>query len=243
MATPLNLLSLNAAHGRGTGRHQLFQTRRALRDGLDRIAALLGRESPDVVALQEIDGASLPTGSFDHVAHIATQASFPHGVHGHHVHRPGLRYGTALLSRLPLSAPVVHAFAPSFPTPTKGFVAATARFDGADIDIVSVHLDFSRTGVRRRQLGELEAFLRARGQPTVVMGDWNMEPHVDAMRDFAAQTGLFTHAPEARLITFPRFGKRLDVIFHTRELEMTAHDILPDRVSDHLAVTASLAWL
>src|SRR5258708_3463709 len=49
----LRVFSLNLAHGRRDGEHQVLQSRVAIRSHLDRVAAVLRREAPDLVALQE----------------------------------------------------------------------------------------------------------------------------------------------------------------------------------------------
>ena len=53
--TSVTILSLNLAHGRRDRAHQLFLTATEIRNNLDKIIALLKREQPDLVALQEAD--------------------------------------------------------------------------------------------------------------------------------------------------------------------------------------------
>ena len=124
----LRVMTLNVAHGRGTGRHQLLTTKSKHQANLDAVAAVLARERPDVVALQEADGPSVWSGSFSHVDYLAGKARFACSVRGAHMEALKLSYGTALLSLLPLKHPLSVAFAPSPPTPTKGFAGRrTAR--------------------------------------------------------------------------------------------------------------------
>ena len=51
----LRLLTLNIAHGRGLSTYQGFHRARGIERNLLRIARLLDREGPDIVAMQEVD--------------------------------------------------------------------------------------------------------------------------------------------------------------------------------------------
>jgi endonuclease/exonuclease/phosphatase family metal-dependent hydrolase len=45
----------------------------------------------------------------------------------------------------------------------------------------------------------------------------------------------------ADLVTFPSTGRRVDWILVSPELRFVSHRVLPDRLSDHRAVTAEIA--
>ncbi len=237
---PLTVATWNCAHGRGTGPDLRRWLPARRRHTLAAIGHTLADEGVDVAALQEIDGPSWWSGGFDHPHHVAKAGRFHHGVHGHHVHRAGLRYGTALLARVPLADPQVTRFASSFPTPRKGFVVARLQLEGRPVDVVSVHLDFARAAARRRQLDELADTLVARATPTVVMGDLNDEPNRPLVQAFLARTGLRAVADDC--ITFPKLGRRLDVVFVSPELVVDGHRVLEVDLSDHRPVLARIAW-
>jgi endonuclease/exonuclease/phosphatase family metal-dependent hydrolase len=241
----VRVLSLNLAHGRADGAHQLFQSGRHRARTLARIAALLRRVEPDVVGLQEADGPSFWSGGFCHVDALARDGGFAFAAHGAHVDGPGVRYGTGLLSRLELNGALACTFDRSLPTPAKGFTAATARVGHRTIDVASVHLDFLRADVRARQVSRMVEVLAPRRRPLVVMGDFNAEWHEQdsAVRWLARALDLVAHAPEARGHTFPSFGARLDWILVSPELQFERHEVLPDVVSDHLPVVADLRLL
>lgn len=238
----LRVLSLNVAHGRADGIHQLFQHAGHRERTLSRIAALFEREQPDVVAVQEIDGPSFWSGRFCHVELLARRGGFAFTAHGRHVERPWVRYGTGLLSRIELHDTSVHTFARSLPTPTKGFTLATVRVAGTAIDVVSTHLDFLRAKVRARQVAEMVEVLGARPHPRVVMGDFNAGWHDrrSAVRELADALELVAYAPEARTRTFKTLPLRIDWILASPQLEFARHAVLTDVVSDHLPVVADL---
>jgi endonuclease/exonuclease/phosphatase family metal-dependent hydrolase len=161
----LKVLSLNVAHGRGEGRNQALQKRAEIEKHLQQVAAVLRRQQPDVAGLQEADGPSAWSGNFNHVAELARLAEFPHSFRGEHVGALKLSYGTALLSRWPLVEPRSTTFAPSPPTPNKGFVTARVAWPGVPelrVEITSLHLDFARKSVRTRQVNELATALAQR---------------------------------------------------------------------------------
>jgi endonuclease/exonuclease/phosphatase family metal-dependent hydrolase len=243
----LQVLSLNLAHGRSDGVHQLLQLPSERRRTLERIAELLARERPDVVALQEADGPSFWSGGFDHVRRLQNLAGFPYAAHGSHVSGPLLRYGTGLLSSLRLEEPLAVTFDPSPPTLAKGFSLGTVDVGGERIDVVSVHLDFASAAVRGRQVQRMLEVLEGRGRPLVVMGDFNAgwrDPD-SAVRRLTEELGLAAYEADAvsgepGVYTFPGGRARLDWILVSPELSFERYAVLPDVVSDHLAVVADL---
>jgi len=244
---PLRVMTLNVAHGRSRGLHQALLGRKKIERNLDAIAAVLRRERPDVVALQESDGPSAWSGGFDHVERLAVQSGYPWSLRGNHVHGAKLAYGTALLARPRPDAPRSKAFAPSPPTFTKGFVAASVRWPpsgGARIEVVSVHLDFSRRSVQRAQVEDLVDAVAADRHPLIVMGDFNCEWGAEdsPLQLLAEGLHLRAHRPEATgMATFPTLGTRIDWILISPGLEFVSYRVVPDTVSDHLGVVAEIA--
>ncbi len=246
-ASTLRVMTLNTAHGRGNGFHQLLQDDETALANLDRIVDLLETERPDVVALQETDGPSFWSGNFSHVKYLANRGEFTHAVHGIHMDALGLSYGTALISRHDLSKPEAITFDPRISPLPKGFVVS--QIDWPDhpctqIDIVSVHLDFMNESNRRQQAHELIETLRARNRPVILMGDFNTEwqQQDSSVRFIVSELGLKAYEPEnSELVTFPLLGKRLDWILVSPELEFHSYRSSTDVVSDHRGVIAELA--
>jgi endonuclease/exonuclease/phosphatase family metal-dependent hydrolase len=48
---------------------------------------------------------------------------------------------------------------------------------------------------------------------------------------------------DKHLQTYLKRGKRLDWILISDELDFVSHEVLPDVVSDHLVVVATLGWV
>ena len=245
-AALLPVMTLNIAHGRRDGPNQALLKREIIESNLDGIAEVLLREKPDLVALQEADGPSLWSGRFDHVAYLAKEARFPHSFRGEHVKGWNTSYGTAILSRMPLGECSSMTFAPSPPTFSKGFVVATINWPGSTetrVTVVSVHLDFSRSSVRRRQIEEMITALAEKPRPLVVMGDFNCQWSGEeaTLRLLVKRLGLAAYEPTAgNMETFPSHDTRLDWILISPELEFDSYKTLTDTLSDHRGVITRL---
>lgn len=246
----LHIATWNIAHGRGLAFNQIGLPCETFEANLRAIAGVLRRERPDVVCLQEADGLSDWSGGFDHVAFLAEAADYSHRHHGLHVEtkRLGvrLRYGTAILSLWPLSEMNSHPFdAETFDT--KGYASADVAFADRVVTIVSVHLDFKRATVRRRQVNDLVKRFRSRDGPLIVAGDFNCawDDGEDALRRIAEGLSLRSDNPGIRGgPTYPSHApaKRLDWILISDDLKFVDYHTWPDLGSDHLGVAATVEW-
>lgn len=68
----------------------------------DRIAAILGDHSPDVILLQEVDEGVPRSRELDLARELAADLGYPHYAVGHNVSLKKGRYGNATLSRYPI---------------------------------------------------------------------------------------------------------------------------------------------
>jgi endonuclease/exonuclease/phosphatase family metal-dependent hydrolase len=122
----IRLVTFNIAHGRGLMPLQGMTSARRIRMNLRRIARLLERLQPDIVALQEIDECSRWAGNFDHLDYLRSFVDLPHAVYGINNRRTGLlnlSYGNAFLSRHPITASETVVFGRSR-VGEKGFLFA-----------------------------------------------------------------------------------------------------------------------
>ena len=245
----LRVATLNLAHGRKDSFNQLFVGENSHKENLNDIADVLSQHKPHIVALQEADAESRWSGSFDHVAYLATTAEYPWRVHESNAESWLYQYGTALLSILPIVESIKHTFEPSPPTLDKGFVLAQIKWPSGNknksrkIDIISVHLDFSRESVRKKQINEMIEIMSARMNPTIIMGDFNSEwlAEVSVIKELATKSRFSTYKPEAANYNSYK-DKRLDWILITKELEFVNYQVLPDTLSDHAMVVADIRF-
>jgi len=240
----IKLMSLNIAHARATGVTQLLQSDEDARENLTHIAAIVRRESPHVVAFQEIDKDSFWNGSFDHGVFIAEQANYPHVYTGSHQKLLSLDYGTALMSRSSLQQSMTISFEPPMARPGKGFVLSTINWPGKDnlpVDVVSLHLDFLTTDKRRREIDRIIKILEPRKGPKILMGDFNTEYGDPKLIPYLSKTlNLHTWQPNRNLATFPTLNSRLDWVLVSQDFEFLDYRVLSDEVSDHMAIIAEI---
>ena len=247
----LNVLTLNVAHARGESLNQILVSTDQHRSNLDKISSTLRDSEAQVVAVQEADGQSLWSGQFDHVGYLSAAAGSWNFVHGYHADSWLFTYGAALMSNFRLSETQSHRFQPSWPTATKGFVRGSILWrDSEDrsaaipITLVSVHLDFSRESVRRAQIEELVAELQHIQTPLIILGDFNADWSVEdsPVRELTAKLKLRAFNPEGTGLGSYKGSQRLDWILISDRLEFADYRVLPNVVSDHLAVQAKIRW-
>jgi endonuclease/exonuclease/phosphatase family metal-dependent hydrolase len=247
----LKVITLNIAHGRHTSFNQMFLRKERIQANLTRIADVLKREKADVVALQEADDASRWSGGFDHVSFLAAQANFPFHAHAVHAKSRLYNYGTALLSKWPIDKVIEHDFQPSPPTTNKGFTLVALRIPPTqpgehtrNIDMISVHLDFSRKKIRQQQIAEMITVLGQRNNPRIILGDFNSDwlAKNSAVRALAENSQLQVYEPETNdLGTYGKNrGKRLDWVLISDDFEFVDYRVIDDILSDHFAVLAEV---
>jgi endonuclease/exonuclease/phosphatase family metal-dependent hydrolase len=244
----LRVLSLNMAHGRNDSFSQLFVNEEEIRENLAEIVEFLKRENADIVTLQEADEPSRWSGNFDHVALLAREAGYAWYTHASHVDNALGSYGTAVLSRFPISKGYQIDFNPTPPTTRKGFTLAEIEWtpgtpDGEKltIDVVSVHLDFSRRSKRIEQIEDMKEILGQRSNPTIVLGDFNStwSEGDREIQTLAKVRKLKTHRPEANYL-YTYSEDRFDWILVSKEFEFCNYYAAPDKLSDHLAVVSEV---
>lgn len=245
----LRILTLNVAHGRNQAINQIFLEKETIEQNLESIAALFRNTAADVIALQEADGPSRWSGGFDHTAFLARKAGYPWHYRADHAESWLFSYGTAILSRYPVDEILQHTFEPSPPTFNKGLLLGRVKWSESDqpdaaviIDIVSVHLDFSRRSVRNGQIAELSEILSERNRPMIVLGDFNSDwlSQDSVVRSLAERSGMSVFEHDASDLNTYKSAHRFDWILISSELEFVSYRVLPDTVSDHQAVLAEI---
>lgn len=245
----LRIMTLNIAHGRNQAANQLLLEKEDIEQNLRAIARLLNKINADVVALQEADGPSGWSGNFDHIELLAREAGYPWYYRANHAESWLFSYGTAILSRLPVSETLQHTFSPSPPTLNKGFLLGQVYWMNHNpagstlaVDVVSVHLDFSRQRVRDEQIAEMAEVFANRNNPMIILGDFNSEwlAEKSVVKKLAEKSGMSVYDPGATDLHTYNSSRRYDWILISDELAFVSYEVLPDVLSDHLAVLAEI---
>lgn len=247
----LRIVTFNIAHGRGLNPIQGLTSQRKLQANLRRIAALLDRLAPDVVALQEIDERSRWAGNFDHLDYLRVHTRFPHSVFGINNRRTGLlnlSYGNAVLSRHGIRAAETVVFGQRR-LGEKGFLYVELDVDGRCLPLVNLHLHFGSRAQRLAQLERLITWLREKHRlhskswavPPIICGDFNNP----GTRDDATASLLSHLSDYCDYVMHPMAGmtfpsplpqRALDFIFLPAGCVQARCEIVRSMLSDHLPV-------
>jgi endonuclease/exonuclease/phosphatase family metal-dependent hydrolase len=218
-----------------------------------RIARVIARYQPDVVALQEVDVGRLRTGQVDQAQIIARYLQM------HYHFNPTIRveeelYGDCILSSLPIhlkKTGTLPILAGRDSLEPRGALWVTIELDGEEVEFVNTHLGLSA----RERLLQLRTIL---GEdwlgghdglgPVVLCGDFNASPQ---SRVWKLCSQRFRDVQVAASEQSPRrtwFGHypiaRIDHIFVSPEIEVTCvqvgDDYLARVASDHRPLFAEL---
>lgn len=209
-----------------------------------RIARVIARYRPDVVALQEVDVGRLRTGHADQADLIARFLEMEYHFH------PAMRveeeaYGDCILSRIPMR--LVKAASLPMP-PARHFIEPRgALWVALEVAGRTVHLVNTHLGLRaiEKQM-QIEALLgqdwigsNGHAEPFVFCGDFNASPRSNiwklCTRDLRdAQTEAAAHIPRGTWFGHLPLA-RIDHIFISPQIEVVRVDV----GSDYLSRTAS----
>jgi len=249
----LKVMTLNLAHGRKESLNQVFLSTSTIKNNLTDIAKVFQQQKIDIIALQEADAPSLWSGDFNHVIWLSQQSNYLNYIQASHANSWLFSYGTGLLSRWPFTDSMQHTFTPSPPTLNKGFILGqfawkfNTKQEAVLIDVISVHLDFSRESVRKQQLSEIKNVINARklkghNNPMIIMGDFNSDWFAEekVIQAFTEKGNFHVYKPQAKNLGSYKSSHRLDWIIISKDLDFKSMKTLPDILSDHSAVVAEV---
>jgi endonuclease/exonuclease/phosphatase family metal-dependent hydrolase len=204
---------------------------------LGRVVELIRRHDPDIVALQEIDSRGRVHGAESPLAFL-TGALGRHVAEARTILAADGHYGHALISRWPLSSPLLHDISVSRREP-RFAIEATAATAAGPIHLAAVHLGVW-IGERKRQARRLAQIADSGAALSVMLGDFNDWPWRGVVRRTlaAALPGRTRHR------TFPAWWPllRLDRVYcrPPQALVRSWTDPAGRRASDHLPVIAEI---
>ena len=219
----------------------------------ERIARVISRYEPDVVALQELDVKKIRTGAIDQAHHIAKMLQMEYHFHPA-MHIEEERYGDAILTHLPMKlvkADILPSISGSPSFEPRGAIWAQIDVNGTPIQIINTHLDV-RSRPRRAQLEALlgEDWL---GHPNchgtiIFCGDFNTMPSSVLYKKVSEKFKDTQHKrskSSPRGTFFTRFpSARIDYIFVDHETEVISTQIpnseLTRIASDHFPLITNI---
>jgi len=170
----LRVMTWNIHHGEGTDK----------KVDVDRIAKVILREKPDVVALQEIDRGVERSGKIDIITRLADLTDMTYAF-GKTIDFQGGEYGNAFLTRFPILEERNRRFGLIQPGEQRGLLQLILDVRGEEVVVANTHLESSSNdSARASSIGELRTTLRGYSpRPVVVCGDFNDEPESRVMTE------------------------------------------------------------
>jgi len=220
---------------------------------VERIARVIARHHPDVVALQEVDIGRRRTGGLDQTELIARRLGMTGQFH------PAMRftdgaYGIAVMSRYPMQlvkADVLPRLKARMPYEPRAAIWVALDVDGTRVHVINVHLSLWE----REQRIQADALLgpdwlgspECRG-PVILCGDFNAAPGSAVYRRLGRRlldTQLMPAAATPQRTWFGRYPlSRIDHVFVGGHLDVSRIEVpgtTLDRVaSDHLPLVVDL---
>lgn len=232
----LKILAYNIRHGQGMDNHI----------DLKRIAAVIAKENPDLVALQEIDKNCERSGKIDIAASMGEMLNMEHRF-GKFMAFQGGEYGLATLSRWPIKESVRHELPTGAePRCAMELVVQPPAMKGV-ISFISIHNDWTKEDIRVRQVRALIDALKDRKHPIILAGDFNGQ-RADASLKLLEQDGWTILKKDDPLAfhTFPSVKPRVEIdFFIVKGLDIISleHKVIDEKVaSDHRPISAKIKF-
>ncbi|MEV7992721.1 endonuclease/exonuclease/phosphatase family protein [Streptomyces sp. NPDC086077] len=239
----LDVMNFNIHHAQGTD------------DVLDlrRIADVIRDSGADVVGLQEVDNhysersdwadqpAELASLLGYHVVFGANIDNAPPAVGGHRV-----QYGTAILSRYPITASDNTWLYKSPGQEQRGLLHATLDVHGKNVEFYNTHLAASSQTDRLQQTAQVVDLIGEK-KPGVLVGDFNALPTAPESQPLQeAYTDAWAKSPHGHGdgATYPAEAptERIDLIYTTREVRPLVTRVIQNdpTASDHLPLLSKV---
>jgi endonuclease/exonuclease/phosphatase family metal-dependent hydrolase len=149
---------------------------------LERIAAIIRAQKPDLVALQEVDDKTERVGGLAETAELGRLTGLHH-VFGKAMDYRGGAYGQAILSRWPIKKHTVHQLPQRSGREPRILLSARIGVPGGDILFATTHLDHQIEEVRLEQAATINKHLIAQDAAlTLLCGDFNAGPESGTMK-------------------------------------------------------------
>ena len=210
---------------------------------LARIAEVINRERPDLVALQEVDRGVERTQRVDQIKELARLTKMDYAF-AHNLNYQGGQYGVAVLSRAPILSVDHRRYQHLREAERRGFIRVEVEIKGRRIHFVNTHLDYQHADNRLYEARQLLAALPASDAPVIVAGDFNDEPTGSSyklmLKDFVDAWAASGAAGDGLAYPADKPSKRIDYLFLGGGFKVKSARVVPTLASDHLPLVAEL---
>ena len=151
---------------------------------LDALAEVIKRQSPDFVALQEVDKFTNRSGKTVHQARELAEKLDMYWHFTRAIDRDGGEYGDAVLSRFPIESTLDFKLTPdpNLPGEDRSVCVIKVKVGGQELYVASTHLDhLSQDLSRKSQANQLRTIIGDLNADVIVGGDFNALPDSEVM--------------------------------------------------------------
>ena len=233
--TKLRVLTYNIHWGKGMDGEYDFQ----------RIADVINKEKPHIVALQEVDVGVKRSGRV-HGAQILSELTGMDVRMGPTQHYEGGLFGNAVLTSLPISDVEIHPLPYTEATEEtvtypRGCIAVTVHLPHRQhVRFVSTHFQHNLEEDRIAEAKAINKLLEG-GVPTILAGDMNATPDQEPIKILLEKWTNATDDPPSPTVPVKNPTKRIDYIFYrpADRFKLLETRVIPEEMaSDHLPVFA-----
>jgi len=231
---PLRIMAYNIRTGLGMDNKR----------SLERVAEVIKKFKPDLLALQEIDRNCLRSGGVDIAAELGKMLGMEHRF-GKFMDFEGGEYGLAVLSSLPIVETVRH----QLPDGAEPRCALEVRVKLDELkqplSFISIHNDWTSSEFRLAQVEALLGAIAKKDNPLILAGDFNGDRKDPSLRKLA-DSGLRIMAKKGEQKTWPAGKPRIEIDFimmkNMPPVEVE-HWVVDERLaSDHRPVVAEVRF-
>ncbi|WP_439490061.1 endonuclease/exonuclease/phosphatase family protein [Algoriphagus sp.] len=215
---------------------------------LDAIARVITESGAEIVGLQEVDVFTSRSGTDLNMAkELAQMSGMPYYYFSKGIDYQGGEYGTAILSKFPLSDKETILLPAEEGTEQRTISVVTVSLeDGLSYKFANTHLDYSSASNALTQAEKIVDYFDGDTSPVILVGDFNSVP---GSAPILKLDGRFTRTCKndcAPTIPVINPTKTIDFIMFSSETDFTvnSHRVVQETyASDHLPVVAELILL
>lgn len=235
----LRVLCYNIHYGQGTdGRYDI-----------ERLAAVINKAKPDLVAIQEADVGVKRSGRVHQIRELAKLTGLA-ARFGPTQHYEGGLFGNAVLTRLPILDVVIHPLPYTESTTQRttyprGAIAVTLRGpDGRTLRFISTHFQHNVAEDRVAEAKAINAlFAVDEAIPTILAGDMNSEPDAEPIQLLLKHWANAIDEPPSPTAPATKPTARIDYVFYRpgKAFRVIQTEVIDESIaSDHRPVLAVL---
>ena len=206
---------------------------------LDEIATEMAAMRADVFLLQEVDQNRVWNGRVDEPGVLAARLGMQYSFATNVLRAGDSRYGTAILSRYPITSSR-NTLLPRRPgTQQRGLLHAVIAPAGRPLSLYVTHLEHTSSDMRLEQARAMAPILAADPNPLILGGDMNARPLSPPMTTLASVVqDSWTQVGSGPGLTHPALvpRSRIDYLLHRGDIAPLDSAVVRSAVSDHRIV-------